>query len=257
MTRRFRVTRLLFALSFAWGASAVAADVDFQRLLKSESEPDNWMTYHGGYKSWHYSALADINAGNVKKLGEAWSHVASRSVRGLQSYPLAVDGVLLPLRGERAVRAIVLRDDQHAGGVLVDPVHDPGPKLPADAGEVAAVVQERVHQRPLRVARGRVHDHARGLVDHHQVRVLEKDRERDRLRRQVRRHGLGHAALDALAGAQLVRGLGERARDSDLALLDQPLHLRARQRRLEPRERDVEALARELWAHHVYEAHQM
>src|SRR5205814_1335064 len=40
------------------------------------------------------SALADINTKNVGSLREAWSHVASRSVRGLQSYPLAADGVL-------------------------------------------------------------------------------------------------------------------------------------------------------------------
>ena len=72
----------------------MAQDVTSDRIMKSEAEPGNWMTYHGNYQSWHYSPLADINAGNVKNLKEAWSHVASRSVRGLQSYPLAVDGVL-------------------------------------------------------------------------------------------------------------------------------------------------------------------
>src|SRR5690348_8395768 len=71
-----------------------APPVDFNRLLNAPKEPENWMTYHGSYDSWHYSALKDINSGNVASLREAWSHVASRSVRGLQSYPLAVDGVL-------------------------------------------------------------------------------------------------------------------------------------------------------------------
>ena len=65
MTARIRVTRICFALSLAWGVSALAADVDSQRLLKADSEPGNWMTYHGNYKSWHYSALSDINTGNV------------------------------------------------------------------------------------------------------------------------------------------------------------------------------------------------
>jgi len=73
---------------------ATAADVDSNRLLNVDKEPDNWMTYHGTYKSWHYSPLAAINAGNVAQLRAAWSHVASRSNRGLQSYPLVVDGVL-------------------------------------------------------------------------------------------------------------------------------------------------------------------
>ena len=52
------------------------------------------MTYHGSYKSWHYSALDQINTSNVGKLQEAWSHAASRANRGLQSFPLAVDGVV-------------------------------------------------------------------------------------------------------------------------------------------------------------------
>jgi glucose dehydrogenase len=52
------------------------------------------MTYHGTYKSWHYSPLNQINTANVTKLTEAWSHVASRANRGLQGFPLAVDGVL-------------------------------------------------------------------------------------------------------------------------------------------------------------------
>jgi PQQ-dependent dehydrogenase (methanol/ethanol family) len=75
-------------------ASAMAADVDFKRLLNADNDPDNWLSYHRTYKSWHYSPLAEINTGNVGKLKEAWSHVASRSVRGLQSYPLVADGIL-------------------------------------------------------------------------------------------------------------------------------------------------------------------
>jgi PQQ-dependent dehydrogenase (methanol/ethanol family) len=88
----------LSALSLAaavlpWSVST-AADIDGNRLINADKEPSNWMTYHGSYKSWHYSALDQINAGNVGGLKEAWSHVASRSTRGLQSYPLAADGVL-------------------------------------------------------------------------------------------------------------------------------------------------------------------
>src|SRR5215831_653303 len=88
----------LSALSLAaavlpWSVS-IAADIDGTRLQNAAKEPDNWMTYHGTYQSWHYSPLDQINAGNVANLREAWSHVASKSVRGLQSYPLVVDGVL-------------------------------------------------------------------------------------------------------------------------------------------------------------------
>jgi PQQ-dependent dehydrogenase (methanol/ethanol family) len=75
-------------------ASVFAADLDGNRLIQAEKEPGNWLTYHGTYKSWHYSPLNQINTGNVTRLTEAWSHVASRANRGLQGFPLAIDGVL-------------------------------------------------------------------------------------------------------------------------------------------------------------------
>ena len=74
--------------------AAAAAELDGQRLIQADQEPGNWMTYHGTYKSWHYSPLDQINTGNVGRLQEAWSHVASRANRGLQGFPLAIDGVL-------------------------------------------------------------------------------------------------------------------------------------------------------------------
>jgi PQQ-dependent dehydrogenase (methanol/ethanol family) len=72
----------------------LAAEVDGNRLINADKEPGNWMTYHGTYKSWHYSPLNQISTRNVSKLAEAWSHVASRANRGLQGFPLAIDGVL-------------------------------------------------------------------------------------------------------------------------------------------------------------------
>ena len=64
----------------------------------------------------------------------------------------------------------------------------PGPPDAADAGEArAAMRQQRVDQRAVRIAGRRVHDHPGRLVDHDQVRILEADIERDRLRD---RHGV-------------------------------------------------------------------
>jgi len=93
-----RINRAAIALAaIALGGVSVsthAADVTWDRLLNAEGEPGNWMMYHGTFKSWHYSALEQINTANVHRLQEAWSHVASRANRGLQSFPLAIDGVL-------------------------------------------------------------------------------------------------------------------------------------------------------------------
>ena len=35
--------------------------------LNAEAAQNDWPTYHGTYKSYHYSGLDQINAGNVKK----------------------------------------------------------------------------------------------------------------------------------------------------------------------------------------------
>ena len=62
--------------------------------LNAEAAMNDWPTYHGTYKSYHYSGLDQINAGNVKNLEVAWMHFPERATRGLQSTPLALDGVL-------------------------------------------------------------------------------------------------------------------------------------------------------------------
>src|SRR5260370_34034763 len=75
-------------------AAAPALAIDPSRIQSAEQNPADWLTYHGGYKSYHYSALDQINAGNVKNLQVAWTHLPGRSTRGLQAMPLVADGVL-------------------------------------------------------------------------------------------------------------------------------------------------------------------
>ncbi len=72
--------------------SALAQTVDTARI--EGAGQNDWLTYHGSYKSYHYSPLAQINASNVGNLGVAWIHIPGRSTRGLQSMPLAADGML-------------------------------------------------------------------------------------------------------------------------------------------------------------------
>ncbi len=99
MTSKKRYLRIALAAAFSAAVAAgssFAADVDGNRVLNGDKELEkgNWLTYHGSYKSWHYSPLEQINTKTVGKLTEAWSHTASRANRGLQGFPLAVDGVL-------------------------------------------------------------------------------------------------------------------------------------------------------------------
>jgi len=71
---------------------ASAGQVDSARI--EANDPADWLTYHGTYKGYDYSALDQINAGNVKDLQVAWSHIPGHSTRGLQSMPLVADGIL-------------------------------------------------------------------------------------------------------------------------------------------------------------------
>ena len=40
----------------------------YERLLKADKEPGQWMTYSGSYKGWRHSALKQITRENVDKL---------------------------------------------------------------------------------------------------------------------------------------------------------------------------------------------
>jgi PQQ-dependent dehydrogenase (methanol/ethanol family) len=71
---------------------ALAQPVDTARI--ESGSPNDWLTYHGSYKSYHYSPLDQINTSNVKDLRVAWLHTPGRSTRGLQSMPLVADGIL-------------------------------------------------------------------------------------------------------------------------------------------------------------------
>jgi PQQ-dependent dehydrogenase (methanol/ethanol family) len=75
----------------AAGVPAAAAELDGNALLNADKDPSNWVMYHQSYKSWHYSPLDQINAGNVKDLKLLWMHTPGAGKRGIQSFPLAID----------------------------------------------------------------------------------------------------------------------------------------------------------------------
>ena len=73
-------------------ATAIAQPVDTARIAAGGA--NDWLTYHQSYKGYGFSGLDQINANNVKDLQVAWTHIPGHSTRGLQSMPLAADGVL-------------------------------------------------------------------------------------------------------------------------------------------------------------------
>src|SRR5689334_13467656 len=74
-------------------AAAQSGGVTSDRLLRAADEPQNWLTYNGGYMSQRYSGLRQIDPANVKNLELKW--VLQNQVFGAwQSSPLVVDGIM-------------------------------------------------------------------------------------------------------------------------------------------------------------------
>jgi alcohol dehydrogenase (cytochrome c) len=74
-------------------AISLPAQVTSDRLLKAGAEPQNWLTYSGGYAGQRHSALAQITPQNVRDLELKWVFQA-RSFEKFEATPLVVDGVL-------------------------------------------------------------------------------------------------------------------------------------------------------------------
>jgi alcohol dehydrogenase (cytochrome c) len=81
------------ALLLLIAASALPAQVSFERLVRAAQEPRNWLTYSGTYSSWRYSPLEQITPANAKNLGLQWVFQA-RSLEMFEATPLVVDGIM-------------------------------------------------------------------------------------------------------------------------------------------------------------------
>jgi len=102
--RRFLAAIILFGLF----CEAAPAQVTFDRLLRSQREPQNWLTYNGNLGSTHHSSLDQINAANVANLDLKWVSQA-QSLEKFEATPLVVDGVMYVTEPPNTVVAIDTR----------------------------------------------------------------------------------------------------------------------------------------------------
>ena len=88
--RTARYSVFLLALCFALPSFA---QVSYERLRNSDSEPNNWLMYGGNYGSQRFSGLKEITPKNAASLRVAWAY----QMRGggvMESSPLIVDGIM-------------------------------------------------------------------------------------------------------------------------------------------------------------------
>jgi quinohemoprotein ethanol dehydrogenase len=68
----------------------------------------DWPAYGLDYAETRHSKLAEINAGNVGKLGLAWTYNLE-STRGVEATPLVVDGIMYVTASWSVVHAVDVR----------------------------------------------------------------------------------------------------------------------------------------------------
>ena len=131
------------------------------------------------------------------------------------------------LRGEREVSGVIFCHDDATAGVFVESVHDAGTFHAADAGEIAAMVKQCVHQGAVRVAGSGVHHHAALLVDHHERGILVENIQRKVLRLSLSRGGLRDFDVDGHTALYRSFSLAFNSVYMDMPVLDKGLNARA------------------------------
>ena len=87
--RQVKMFYAIAALGMACGTVMAATDSEqFQRF----SDPNQWGAPAGNLNQTRYSALKDINAGNVKGMQMIWSQ-SSGTLRGHEGQPLVIENV--------------------------------------------------------------------------------------------------------------------------------------------------------------------
>ena len=119
------VCGLLATTTIGCQPTSKTAAVDEARLIGADKEPGNWMSQGRTYSEQRFSPLDTVNAGNVAKLGLAWSFELSTN-RAVEATPIVVDGVMYVTSSWSLVYAL----DAKTGALLWK--YDP--KVPRETG---------------------------------------------------------------------------------------------------------------------------
>src|SRR5688500_16620757 len=99
-----RLLALLFVVVAAATLTAQST-VTWDRLLKTQSEPHNWLTYSGDLFNQRHSRLTQVTPNNVKDLELAWVWQA-RSLEKYEATSIVNDGILYTVQAPNDIVAL-------------------------------------------------------------------------------------------------------------------------------------------------------
>lgn len=106
-----RTTRIGFTATLILAVAATLAlyaqglPVTYERLLKADQEPGNWLMYSGTYNGWRFSRLNQLTPQNVRNLRVKWLFQGRHNEK-FETTPLVVDGIMYLTRPENAIYAL-------------------------------------------------------------------------------------------------------------------------------------------------------
>ena len=80
-------------------------DINEERIIKADQEPQNWLAHARTYDEQRFSPLNSINDGNVEELGIAW-YFDTDTNRGHEASPIVLDGVMFTTSAWSVVYAL-------------------------------------------------------------------------------------------------------------------------------------------------------
>jgi alcohol dehydrogenase (cytochrome c) len=106
------------------GSIVLSAQVPFQRILRADLEPQNWLTYSGNLNGARYSNLTHITPANAKNLELKWvlqMRPPAEAGSKYEATSLVVDGVLYTVQPPNVVGAV----DAATGRIFWTHVYNP------------------------------------------------------------------------------------------------------------------------------------
>jgi alcohol dehydrogenase (cytochrome c) len=122
-------------LMVCFGAASSGAQVTFDRLVRADQEPSNWLTYSGNLNGQRYSLLTQITPQNAKNLQLEWvlqTRAPAEPTSKYEATALVVDGVFYTVQPPN----VVIAADAVTGRVFWTYAYTPSPLARACCGRI-------------------------------------------------------------------------------------------------------------------------